>query len=51
MCGWEEDNIYYSRGRLAQSNAELVERMVKIAREYSREIATAQEARKIMSLA
>jgi 3-keto-5-aminohexanoate cleavage enzyme len=46
-----EDNIYYSRGRLAQSNAELVERVVKIAREYGREIAIAQEARKILSLA
>jgi 3-keto-5-aminohexanoate cleavage enzyme len=46
-----EDNIYFSKGRLAQGNAELVERVVKIARDYGREIATAQEARKILSLA
>jgi 3-keto-5-aminohexanoate cleavage enzyme len=46
-----EDNIYYSKGRLAKSNAELVERVVKIAREYGREIATPQEARKMLSLA
>jgi 3-keto-5-aminohexanoate cleavage enzyme len=45
-----EDNIYYSRGRMAKSNAELVERVVKIAREYGREIATPPEARKILSL-
>jgi len=45
-----EDNIYYSKGRLAKSNAELVDRVVKIAREYGREIATASEARKILSL-
>ena len=39
-----------SKGVPAKSNAELVERVVKIAREYGREIASAQEARKILSL-
>jgi 3-keto-5-aminohexanoate cleavage enzyme len=45
-----EDNIYYSKGRLAKSNAELVERVVRIAREYGREIATPEDAREILSL-
>jgi 3-keto-5-aminohexanoate cleavage enzyme len=39
-----EDNIYYSRGQLAESNAQLVERMVRIARDIGREIATVDEA-------
>ncbi len=45
-----EDNIYYSRGVLAHSNAQLVERMVRIAREYGREPATPQEARELLGL-
>ncbi len=45
-----EDNIYYSKGVLAKTNAELVERVVRIAREYGRDIATPAEARKILSL-
>lgn len=45
-----EDNIYYSRGVLAKTNAELVERIIRIAREYGREVATPGEARKILSL-
>ena len=44
-----EDNIYFSKGVLAKSNAELVERVVRIAREFGREIATPSEARKILS--
>jgi 3-keto-5-aminohexanoate cleavage enzyme len=43
-----EDNIYYSKGVLAKSNAQLVERVVRIAKEFGREIATPQEARKIL---
>jgi 3-keto-5-aminohexanoate cleavage enzyme len=39
-----EDNIYYSKGELAKSNAQLVERMVRIAREMGREVATVDEA-------
>jgi len=45
-----EDNIYYSKSVLAKNNAELVERVVRIAREFGREIATPQEARKILSV-
>jgi 3-keto-5-aminohexanoate cleavage enzyme len=46
-----EDNIYYSRGVLARTNAELVERVARIAREYGREVATPLDARRILSLA
>jgi 3-keto-5-aminohexanoate cleavage enzyme len=45
-----EDNIYYSKGVLAKTNAELVERIVRIAKEFGREIATPTEARKLLSL-
>lgn len=45
-----EDNIYYRRGELATSNAQLVERVVRIARELNREIASPAEARKILQL-
>ena len=45
-----EDNIYYSRGILAKTNAELVVRVVRIAGEYGREIATPSESRKILNL-
>ena len=45
-----EDNIYYSKGELAKSNAQLVERIVKIARDLGKEPATPEEARKILGL-
>ena len=45
-----EDNIYLSRGVLARSNAELVEKVVRIARELGREIASPGEARAILGL-
>ena len=45
-----EDNIYYSKGVLAKSNAELVERVVRIAKEFGREIATPSDAKKILNL-
>lgn len=45
-----EDGIYYSQGILAKSNAELVERAIRIARECGREIATPDEAREILEL-
>ena len=45
-----EDNIYYSRGILAKTNAELVVRVVRIAGEYGREIATPSESRKILNI-
>lgn len=45
-----EDNIFISKGVLAKSNAELVEKAVRIAKELGREIATPNEARKILGL-
>jgi uncharacterized protein (DUF849 family) len=44
-----EDNLYYSRGRLA-NNVELVERIVRIIRDLDMEPATPDEAREIMGL-
>lgn len=45
-----EDNIYLSKGVLAKSNGELVEKVVRLANELGREIATPQEAREILGL-
>jgi 3-keto-5-aminohexanoate cleavage enzyme len=45
-----EDNIFYSKGVLAESNAQLVARIVRIANELGREIATPDEARDILRL-
>ncbi|NLA15408.1 MAG: 3-keto-5-aminohexanoate cleavage protein, partial [Bacteroidales bacterium] len=45
-----EDNVYLSRGVLAKSNGELVEKVVRLAREFGREIANPDEAREILSL-
>jgi 3-keto-5-aminohexanoate cleavage enzyme len=44
-----EDNIFYSKGDLA-TNARLVARTVRIARELGKEPATPDEARKILGL-
>jgi 3-keto-5-aminohexanoate cleavage enzyme len=45
-----EDNIYYRYGELAKSNAQLVERMVRIIHELEMEVATPDEAREILGL-
>jgi len=45
-----EDNLYYRRGELAKSNAQLVARTVAIARELGKEPATPEEARQILGL-
>jgi len=45
-----EDNIYYSKGRLA-TNEELVARVVRLAGELGRPVATPDEARQILGLA
>ena len=45
-----EDNIYYSKGVLAKSNAEFIERTKRIAVEIDKEIATPDEARAILGL-
>ena len=45
-----EDNLYLSKGVLAKSNGELVEKVVRIANELGRPIATSDEAREILGL-
>jgi 3-keto-5-aminohexanoate cleavage enzyme len=45
-----EDNIYLSKGILAESNGELVEKVVRISKELGRDIATPNEARKILEI-
>ncbi len=45
-----EDNIYLSKGVLAKSNSELVEKIVRISEEIGRDIASPYEARKILGL-
>jgi 3-keto-5-aminohexanoate cleavage enzyme len=45
-----EDNIYYKRGEKARSNAQLVQRAVRIATELNREIATPSEARRMLGI-
>jgi 3-keto-5-aminohexanoate cleavage enzyme len=45
-----EDNVYYSKGQLATSNAQLVARMVRIARELGKEPCTPAEARELFGL-
>jgi 3-keto-5-aminohexanoate cleavage enzyme len=45
-----EDNIFYSKGTLAASNAQLVERVSRLAHELGREVASPNEARKILNL-
>lgn len=45
-----EDNVYYSKGVLAKSNADFVARTVRIAKELGRETASPDEARKILGL-
>ena len=45
-----EDNIYLSKGVLAKSNGELVEKVVRISKELGRDIASPYEARKMLSI-
>ncbi len=45
-----EDNIYLRKGVQAKSNAEMVEKAVRIARELDREIASVDDARRILHL-
>lgn len=45
-----EDNIYVSKGVLARSNAELVAKVARIAREFEREVASPSDARRILGL-
>ncbi len=45
-----EDNIYYRKGELAKSNAQLVERIVGVAKDFGYEVATPDEARAILGI-
>ncbi len=45
-----EDNVYYKKGEMAKSNAQLVERIVRIAKELGREIATPAKAREMIGI-
>ena len=46
-----EDNVYMSKGVLAKSNGEMVERVVQMAKLLNREVATPAEARELLGLA
>ncbi len=45
-----EDNIYLEKGVLAKGNADLVKKVVAMARAFGREIATPEEARQILGM-
>ena len=45
-----EDNVMYAKGRLANSNAEFVERAVRLVKEANRTVATTDDARMILGL-
>jgi len=45
-----EDSVYVGSGRMAKSNAEQVEKMVRIAKEFEIEPATPDEARRMLGL-
>jgi 3-keto-5-aminohexanoate cleavage enzyme len=45
-----EDNVFYRKGELARSNAQLVERIARIGKELNRTVATPAEARDILGL-
>jgi 3-keto-5-aminohexanoate cleavage enzyme len=45
-----EDNVYLARGVLAKSNAELVAKAVRLAKDLGREIAEPEDARRILQI-
>ena len=45
-----EDNIFYRKGEIAKSNAQLVERIARIAGELGREMATPAITRKLLGI-
>jgi 3-keto-5-aminohexanoate cleavage enzyme len=45
-----EDNVYYRRGQRLSGNGEAVERVVRIARELNREIASPAQSREMLGL-
>jgi 3-keto-5-aminohexanoate cleavage enzyme len=46
-----EDNLYYRKGELAKSNAQLVSRLARIADELGRPVASPAQAREILGIA
>ena len=45
-----EDNVYYRKGELATSNAQLVARIARLSRELERPVATPDEARALLGM-
>jgi 3-keto-5-aminohexanoate cleavage enzyme len=45
-----EDSVLYQRDELAQGNVQLVERIVRIARDVGRRVATAEETREMLGI-
>src|SRR5438445_358637 len=45
-----EDNFYVEAGSMAKSNADLVEKAVRLARDEGREVASVEQARQILCL-
>ncbi len=45
-----EDTAYFRKGEVAKSNAQLVERVARLSREFGREVATPEQARKMLGL-
>jgi len=45
-----EDNLWVGKGRMAENNAQLVEKMARLMRELDYEIATPDEAREMLGL-
>jgi 3-keto-5-aminohexanoate cleavage enzyme len=45
-----EDNVYYAKGEKAASNAQLVEKIIRIAKELGRPVATCEQARQMLGL-
>ncbi|MBN2604283.1 MAG: 3-keto-5-aminohexanoate cleavage protein [Bacilli bacterium] len=45
-----EDNLYIEKGKLAQGNKDLVEKVAQMARAFGRDIATPDDARRILGI-
>ena len=45
-----EDNVFYNKGVLAESNAQYVERAKRVVEEFGKKAATPDEAREILQL-
>ncbi len=45
-----EDNVLYKKGELCKDNAQLVEKVARMARDLNREIATPKQARQMLGL-